>query len=103
MLTRGTWRNNSLYLIVDYGRYTGSKFRLEVCQLTTVFNPRAVLCCIIALLLPASTMPAQNAPAGGATLSPTGQVTINTTPAKNSSALLGNETIRTGLESAADI
>ena len=72
--------------------------------MTTVFNPRAVLCCIMSLLLPASTLPAQNAPAGGAILSPSGLVTINNNDiGKNSSALLGNETIATGPQSAAHI
>ncbi len=66
-------------------------------------NPRAVMCYIMALLLPVSMLSAQNSPAGGAILTPHGMVTINGDLVKNSSALLGSEAISTGLESAAQI
>ncbi len=71
--------------------------------MATVFNPRAVLCCIMALLLPVSTLPAQNAPAKGTILSPSWMVTVNGELVKNSTPLLGNETIKTGPDSAAHI
>ncbi len=69
----------------------------------TACNPRAVLSCIMALLVSVSTLPAQNAPTGGATLSATGNVTINGEAVSDSSALLGNESISTGDTSAAQI
>jgi len=99
---RGFWGSVSL-LNVDSAGTLVHNSTLEACQLTPVFTPRTVLCCIMALLLPVSTMPAQNAPAGGATLSPSGQVTVNNDLVHNSAALRGNETISTGRKSVAQI
>jgi hypothetical protein len=66
-------------------------------------NHHSVLCCIMALLLPATTLWAQDTSTGRAILSPTGIVSINGDLVNNSSALLGNETVSTGPESAAHI
>jgi hypothetical protein len=70
----------------------------------TILNTRAVICYILSLLLvPMSTLSAQTTPAAGAMLSPTGMVTINGELIKNSSALLGSETVSTGPDSGASI
>lgn len=68
-----------------------------------ICSPRAVMCYVLALLLPVSMLSAQNSPAGGAILLSRGMVTINGDLVKNSSALLGSEEISTGMESAAQI
>jgi hypothetical protein len=57
----------------------------------------------MAILLPVSTLAGQNTPAGGTILSPSWLVTINGDLVKNSTTLLGNESIGTGPESTANI
>jgi hypothetical protein len=69
----------------------------------TIRNQHSVLCCILAFLLPVSTVSAQNAPAGGAILNPNGIVTVNGTLINNSSALQDNDTVSTGPESVVHI
>lgn len=68
-----------------------------------ICNLGAVMCCMMALLLPVSMLSAQNSPAGRAILTPNGMVTVNGDLVNNSSALLGSEAISTGPESAAHI
>ncbi len=68
-----------------------------------ICNLRAVMCYMMALLLPVSMLSAQSSPAGRAILTPNGMVTINGDLVRNSSALLGSEAISTGQDSAAHI
>lgn len=67
-------------------------------------GPHALLCCIMAFLVPVSPLLAQNAPAGDrAVVTPTGMVTINGELTTKTSTLLGDETISTGPDSAAHV
>jgi hypothetical protein len=63
---------------------------------------RAALSCMLAILLPLSTLSAQNPPAG-AILSAKGIVTVNGAFVKDSSAVGDSDTISTGPESIAHI
>ena len=70
----------------------------------SIWNPRALLCCMMALLTPVSTLSAQNAAtASGAVITPTGMVTIDGELTTKSSTLLGKETVSTGPDSGAHI
>jgi hypothetical protein len=70
----------------------------------TTGKPYAVLCCILALLVPGSAMSAQNAAAvQGAVLTPSGMVSINGQLVNKPMTLLGDESISTGPDSGAQI
>ena len=70
----------------------------------SIWKPRALLCCIKALLMPMSTLSAQNTTtAGGAVITPTGMVTVDGELTTKTSTLLGKETVSTGPDSGAHI
>jgi hypothetical protein len=69
----------------------------------TICPLRSAFCCILAVLLPVSTLSAQNTPAGGAILSSNGIVAVNGVLIKDSSALADNDTVSTGPESVVHI
>lgn len=62
----------------------------------------AIFCYGLAVLVP-GTLWAQDSPAGGAVVSPSGTVSVNSSIVSGSSTLFGNEKISTGPKSAAEL